>query len=90
MSRLTARPAPALLAATPLALVARQPIGGRRLRRRRRVLRPQSQLTFEIRDLFLRVRDPLLGLGQLLSFAKTIAERRRCLPSGYRDEKHSP
>jgi hypothetical protein len=65
MSGLSTGLSSTLRAATAFALATREAIGGRRLRRGRRVLLPQGQLAFEIGDVFLRVRDPLLRLRQL-------------------------
>ena len=48
-----------LRAAAAFALATSETIGGRRLRGGRRVLLPQGQLTFQVGDLFLRLRDPL-------------------------------
>ena len=52
MARLSARFAPALHAATSVALPPCEAIGGRRLRGRGRVLLPQRQLSFQVGDLF--------------------------------------
>ena len=68
MAWLSARVAPTPLAATSFARSAGEPIGGRRLRRGRRVLLSQSQLTFQVDDLFLGLCD-LLGLFRDLSIA---------------------
>jgi hypothetical protein len=67
MPRLTAGPAPTLGAATAQPLSARKAIGGRRLRRRRRVLLPEGELTFQIVDLLGLFGDLLRALVQLLA-----------------------
>ena len=66
MAWLSTRLAPAFHAATAFSLSAGKAIGGRRLRRSRRVLLPQGQLTFQLGDLFLGLRDLLRFLGDLL------------------------
>src|ERR1035438_7289088 len=66
MARLATRLATALLpAAASFALLSRQSIRRGRLRRSRRVLPSQTQLTFEIRNLLLRLGYLLIRLGQL-------------------------
>ena len=74
-----------LRATTAFALAAGEAIGGRRLRRRRRVLLAQGQLPFQIGDLFLGLRDPLRLLGVLLPESLIFASqpldvRIRCSP----------
>ena len=53
------------LFSAPLALLAGQAVRRWWLRRRNRVLQPQSQLPFEIRDLLFGFGDLLLSFGQL-------------------------
>src|SRR5712691_11767710 len=65
MARLAARLPPAFQAATSFPLSAREAVGGRRLRCRRRVLLSQGQLPFQVSDLFFRLRDLLRLFGDL-------------------------
>ena len=73
MAGLTARLASAFFPAAAFALLARKPIRRRRFGRCRRVLLPQSQLTFQIRDLLFRFRQFLLAVGQFLAQAIIVA-----------------
>lgn len=67
MARLAAGPAPALLSwAASRPRLARQAIGRWRFGRRRGVLPPQGQLSFQIGDLLLSVGNLLLGVSNLL------------------------
>jgi len=64
-----------LRAATAFALAAGKAIGGWRLRRGRRVLLPQGQLTFQVGDLFLCLRDLLRLFGDLpIAFGQFMAK----------------
>src|SRR5213592_1483206 len=66
MAGLSAHLSPALLAPAALTRLTGQSVGGRRLRRVRRVLLAQRQLTLQIRDLLLGIRDLLLLIGYLI------------------------
>src|SRR4029077_11396393 len=66
MAGLSAHLSPAFLAPAALARFAGQSVGGRWLRRIRRVLLAQRQLTLQIRDLLLGIRDLLLLFGYLI------------------------
>lgn len=75
MSRLPTGLSSTLRAATAVALAAGETIRRWRLRGRRRILLTQGQLAFEIGDVFLRVRDPLLGFRELpLAFRQFATE----------------
>ena len=56
-----------LRAATAFTLSAGEAIGGRWLRRRRRVLLPEGKLTFQVCDTFGLFGDLALALGELLT-----------------------
>src|SRR5437870_11525907 len=75
MAGLPAHLPPALLLPAPLALFARQPIGGRRFGGVGRVLIAQRQFPLQICDLLLGVCDLLLLLGNLsLTFRYLLTE----------------
>jgi hypothetical protein len=80
MPRLTAGPTPTLRAATPHPLSAREAIGGRRLRRRRRVLLPQRELPFQVVDLFrllsILLPETLIFSTESLDFRRDLSTRR--------------
>ena len=67
MSRLPATPPSTLGAATPFTLAAGEAVRRRRLRARGRVLLSQRQLSFEIGDPLLRIRQLPLAFGQFAS-----------------------
>jgi hypothetical protein len=67
MARLSARFASTLHAATSFAWSAGETVGGRWLRRRRRVLLSECELTLQVRDTFGLFGDLPFSLGELLT-----------------------
>ena len=67
MARLSAQVASTLRAATPFAWTAGETIGGRWLRRCRRVLLSECELTLQVRDAFGLFGDLPFSLGELLT-----------------------
>lgn len=65
MTGLTARLPAALRSAASLSMATRQPVGRRRLRRGRRIVGAQGELSFQIRDLLLGCSELLVAVVQL-------------------------
>ena len=93
MSRLPAGLSSTLRAAPAFALATSQAIGGRRLRGGRRVLLPQRELPFQIRNALGLLGDPVFTFGELTPQAlnlllQTLPGVLARLPAPFRHAAH--